>query len=452
MRILTLLLALFCSLAALAQQPRLNSPYSRYGLGDSYNQYFANQAGWGGQTAAYHDPFHLNLENPASLSFLRTTAFETGMFAKLGMYSSSTSSQNIWSGNLGYMALGFTLNSPINEVMDRTKSPWKFGMGASVAPYTLVGYNVETQNTVPEIGLVKNNFQGAGGTYKLSWAGSARYKYTSFGINTGWMYGKTNYLAVTTFADAASSNIDTFSSIFFQDYFRDDISVRGFVWKAGLQHDFILKTEDNDKDIPTEWITAGFTGESNHNISTFSDKLRLRSRGQQANGTFTDADTFINQTGLKRGLTLPARFSAALMYVKANKLKVGAQFGFDAWSGYVNEARPENFRNTVSASAGLEYIPDFISYNNYLKRARYRIGGYFRQDPRPVNGQYFNDIGVTLGLGLPLVLPRQQTSFINLAFEAGQIGAGSPIEELYFRVTAGFTLNDNTWFFKRRFE
>ncbi|MFN7831002.1 MAG: hypothetical protein ACK5Q2_03355, partial [Bacteroidota bacterium] len=147
-----------------------------------------------------------------------------------------------------------------------------------------------------------------------------------------------------------------------------------------------------------------------------------------------------------------ARFSAALMYVNANKLKVGAQFGFDAWSGYVNEARPENFRNTVSASAGLEYIPDFISYNNYLKRARYRIGGYFRQDPRPVNGQYFNDIGVTLGLGLPLVLPRQQTSFINLAFEAGQIGAGSPIEELYFRVTAGFTLNDNTWFFKRRFE
>jgi hypothetical protein len=91
MRILTLLMALFCSLAALAQQPRLNSPYSRYGLGDSYNQYFANQAGWGGQTAAYHDPFHLNLENPASLSFLRTTAFETGMFAKLGMYSSSTS-------------------------------------------------------------------------------------------------------------------------------------------------------------------------------------------------------------------------------------------------------------------------------------------------------------------------------------------------------------------------
>ncbi|MFM8484742.1 MAG: hypothetical protein ACKOCH_00275, partial [Bacteroidota bacterium] len=121
------------------QQPRLNSPYSRYGLGDSYNQYFANQAGWGGQTAAYHDPFHLNLENPASLSFLRTTAFETGMFTKLGMYTSSTSSQNVWSGNLAYMALGFTLNSAINEVMDRTKSPWKFGMGASVAPYTLVG-------------------------------------------------------------------------------------------------------------------------------------------------------------------------------------------------------------------------------------------------------------------------------------------------------------------------
>jgi hypothetical protein len=48
------------------------------------------------------------------------------------------------------------------------------------------------------------------------------------------------------------------------------------------------------------------------------------------------------------------------MYVKANKLKLGAQFGYDAWSGYVNEARPESFSNTFSMSAGLEFIPDFI--------------------------------------------------------------------------------------------
>jgi hypothetical protein len=109
-------------------------------------------------------------------------------------------------------------------------------------------------------------------------------------------------------------------------------------------------------------------------------------------------------------------------------------------------------RNTISFSAGLEYTPDHISYNRYLKRVRYRIGGYFREDPRVVNGKNFNDVGLTFGFGFPLILPRQQTSFVNAAFELGKNGASSPIEETYFRMTFGFTLNDNTWFYKRRFE
>ena len=83
---------------------------------------------------------------------------------------------------------------------------------------------------------------------------------------------------------------------------------------------------------------------------------------------------------------------------------------------------------------------------------RYRAGAYYRQDPRTSTGTDFNDIGITLGLGMPVILPRQQASFVNLALEIGKIGTNSPIEETYFRFTAGFTLNDNSWFYKRRFE
>lgn len=83
---------------------------------------------------------------------------------------------------------------------------------------------------------------------------------------------------------------------------------------------------------------------------------------------------------------------------------------------------------------------------------RYRIGSYYRQDPRIVNGSNVNDIGVTLGLGLPVLLPRQQTSFVNIAVEAGILGDGTPVREQYARLTVGFTMNDNTWFYKRRFE
>jgi hypothetical protein len=103
-------------------------------------------------------------------------------------------------------------------------------------------------------------------------------------------------------------------------------------------------------------------------------------------------------------------------------------------------------------AAGLEYIPDNLSYNRYLKRVRYRVGGYYRQDPRSLNDKQLTDIGATFGLGFPLILPRQQTSFVNLSLEAGKMGAGSAISETYIRMTLGFTFNDNSWFFKRRFE
>ena len=58
---------------------------------------------------------------------------------------------------------------------------------------------------------------------------------------------------------------------------------------------------------------------------------------------------------------------------------------------------------------------------------------------------------MTLGFGLPVVLPRQQLSFINFAVEAGQFGLADQLRENYVKIQVGFTLNDNTWFFKRKF-
>lgn len=451
MRILALSLFLFSSLALWAQ-PKQNSPYSRFGIGDQLNQYFANAAAWGGQTAAAHDPYHLNIENPASFAFLRSTALETGLYSKLGRYQSSTSTQDVWSGNLAYLAIGFTLKSPINEVLDRAKSPWKYGMGLALTPATLVGYNVRTLDNSPTLGAVQSTFTGTGGTYRLTWSNAVRHKNTSFGANIGWAFGKSRYESTTVFSDDPTGVADTFTQIFFQNNFRDDIAMHGFIWKLGVQHDIILATAENDKETATRWITIGLDGEGTHKLKTLADQYRIRSRGVLSSGQYIDADTLLQTTDQRQSITLPGTFALGIQYVKANKLKIGAQIGYEGWSKYVNEARPETMRNAFSVSGGVEYTPDYISYNRFLKRVRYRLGGYYRQDPRTVNGKNFNDVGLTFGFGFPLVLPRQQTSFVNTSFELGKIGAGSPIEESYIRLTVGFTLNDNTWFYKRRFE
>lgn len=438
-------LVLLLAAATAFGQPKLNSPYSRYGLGDPVNQFFASQAGMAGQTTAFHDPFHLNLLNPASYSYLRATTLEAGLFAKRSGYQSSSASRNVWSGNLAYLAIGFPLRSPINEVLDRRKSPWQLGMGFALTPYTLVGYNVETVDTLDQLGIIQNTFEGNGGTYRLTWSNAVKYKQTALGLNLGWIFGKNTYENTTVFSDSFPTYSNTS---------RDDIRINGLVWNLGLQHDFVLKYAENDKTTPVRWLTLGLTGAGTHDIKSTADRLFLRSRGKLSNGQYESADTLLYDAGVKRTITLPAAFSVGLQYVIANKLRVGGEFAYEGWSAFRNDARPDGsrYRNVSSVSAGVEFIPDYASYNNYAKRVRLRAGGYFRQDPRVINGQGLDDIGVTLGLGFPVVLPRQQTSFVNAAFELGKLGTDSPIEEAYFRLTVGFTLNDNSWFYKRRFE
>ncbi len=450
MRLLAIALLLLTNLTLIAQ-PKQNSPYSRFGIGDFVNQYFANQAGMGGQTAAFHDPFHLNLANPASYASLKTTAFETGLYAKYSHSTATTgATQDYWSGNLAYLALGFTLKSPINQVLDKVQSPWQFGMGFSLTPYSVVGYNVQTRDTLTDVGDVQTNLQGSGGTYRLQWSNGVKYKNTSFGATLGWMFGKSTYESTSIFLDSTSLQ----TSRNFQDNRRDELGINGFVWNLGLQHDFVLQYEANDKTAAKRWLTIGATGEGQHKLNLKGDQLVVRSRGRLSTGQYLNADTLSNNDSIRQHLTLPSTFSVGFQYVQANKFKIGGQIGLENWSNYSNEFRPnDRFRNTFSVSAGFEYIPDHLSFNNYSKRIRYRLGGYYRQDARiVVDGEDLDDMGVTFGFGFPLVLPRQQTSFVNAAFEIGKFGASSRIEETYFRMTLGFTLNDNTWFYKRRFE
>jgi hypothetical protein len=439
--------ALFCLVStALLAQPKLNAPYTRFGIGNIAPNYLAVQSGQGGLTTAFSDPYHLNLANPASFAYLRTTTLETGLFAQNSQFQSSTSNLNVWSGNLAYFALGFTLRSPINEALDRKRSPWRHGMGFSLTPYSLVGYDTESIDTLADVGIVKSRFEGSGGTYRLAWHGASRYKNTSFGATLGWLFGSSRYENTTSFADSLPT---------FENNFYDRYSVGGLVWKVGAQHDFVLKRLENDKEVPTKWITIGATAESKRRLNATSDVVRLRSRGKSVtSGQYLEPDTILLLTGVEKSVTLPGSFSLGIEYVSVDKFKIGAQATLENWSDYDNEVRPEakDFNNTLAVAAGVEFIPDYASYNRYMKRVRYRFGGYYRQDPRIVANQDLTDLGITFGLGFPLILPRQQTSFINFGVEAGRFGANSPISETYVRMTLGFTFNDNTWFFKRRFE
>jgi len=442
-----LTIALLASgLAAQAQlntiQPKSNSPYSRFGLGDLSDQYFAASGGMAGLSTAFHDPYHTNLLNPASLAQLQATAFEVGLYGKYSKLQDGDNTDEAWSGNLNYLALAFPLKNAINEALDRSKSPWGVGMGFALMPYSTVGYDIQSIASNPDNGTTTNTLRGSGGTYRIQWGTGVRYKKFSLGLNAGYQFGKLINSRLVTFDSLDNS---------FNTDFLDEISLSGFVFTLGAQytHEF-KKAGPNGTTVPRgERLIFGAYASNGGNFKTNSSKLYQRVNIFD----YSLLDTILQESGRRQEGAMPSEFSVGFMYEKVNKLRIGAEYTAASWSSYRNEAKPEDLFDTWRVAAGLEYIPDIVSYNKYARRIRYRAGVFYGLDPRSVSGEQLKRYGATLGFGFPIILPRQQTSFVNFAIEAGRFGLSGDtgLRETYAKATIGFTLNDNTWFFKRKF-
>lgn len=420
-------------------QPKDNAPYSRLGIGELFPQALVNQAGTGGWGAGFNDIYHLNLLNPASFAFLQATAFDIGFYAKYARLKGGDETANIWSGNLGYLALGFPLRNPVNESLEKKVRPFRWGMGFSLVPYSTVGYDIQTTEILPGVDTTLNNFQGTGGTYRLNWSNGWKYKNFALGLNLGYFFGKLNYHREVIFEDLG---------IAYQTLFDDAISLSGFTWDVGAQYALkFKKTNDEGERVPSgKRLVLGATAHTSSSFQTNSSKLYYG-----YNYTYPDGDTVLNESGVIEHGRLPMEWSAGFMFENSNKLRLGAEYRFGRWSEYENEAKPgEALKDSWRVSGGMEFIPDVNSYNNYAKRIRYRAGLFYQTDPRSFRSDLKN-YGINIGAGLPIILPRQQISFANIALEVGFFGAPEELRETYGRLSVSFTLNDNSWFFKRKF-
>ncbi len=428
-------------------EPTSNSPYSSLGLGDLLDPFYAASAGMAGLSATYHDPFHLNPLNPASLGWLRATSFEIGVFAKYTSLQTQGEQSEQWSGNLNYMALGFPIRNPINERLDRKESDFGWGMSFALAPYSSVNYNIQTREVLADSTFTLGSFKGTGGTYRLNWGNGFRYKSFSAGINLGYFFGRLNNTRLVNLEDEL---------VYYVNDFADDVNVNGLVWNIGLGYDILLKSPNaSGKLVPNgKRVSFGLYANADMSFKTESDRVYRRVYSLSSSSLPVDlqSDTISSVIDLREDGTLPAAFGFGVMYEDADKFKIGIEYATTLWDNYVNKAQNDVLQNSYRLAVGGEYIPDYASYNSYLNRIRYRLGFFYETDPRSFNNDQLNRIGATLGLGFPITLPRQQTSFVNLAVEAGQFGLDEAISEQYIKFTLGFTLNDNTWFFKRKFD
>jgi hypothetical protein len=115
-----------------------------------------------------------------------------------------------------------------------------------------------------------------------------------------------------------------------------------------------------------------------------------------------------------------------------------------------NQSNDVTYEKSMKYSLGGYFVPNYNSFSNYAKRIVYRAGLKYDKTGMIVKSESINDIGFTLGLGLPIT---GTFSNVNFGFEMGKRGTTSAglIQENYANISVGLSLNDR-WFEKRKFQ
>ena len=187
--------------------------------------------------------------------------------------TSADSSDNVWGGNLQYLALGFPLRNAVNRALDRESNEWNAGMSFTLSPVTQVGYDIQLlDRSTPGVEQSTNILKGSGGLTKFSWGTGGRYKGLSVGFDLGFVFGKIINSRLVAFDSLAGA---------LQTEFLDDLSVSATVLMVGAQYAYEFKEPNKEGElVPTgRRIVAGAVANLQTNLK--SDGIQFARRYRQ---------------------------------------------------------------------------------------------------------------------------------------------------------------------------
>ncbi|WP_035668483.1 membrane protein [Flavobacterium sp. 83] len=405
---------LLLSLVSFAQEGT-SSPYSFYGIGDiRFKGTLENRSMAG--VAVEQDSIHINLENPASYANLKLTTFSLGGTYATKNLKSNSGSASTRSTTLDYLAVGLPLG--------------KFGAGFGLIPYSSVGYKIESLSAID--GALNRRLSGKGGLNKVFLG--VGYKIApnfSIGADVHYNFGKieTNSLEFVTNVPVGTRELNT------ADLSGVNFNI-GTMYQAKISKKLNLYTSLNYT------LESSLTSKNTRNISSvkFSSAFDV-----------AVVDVLANQNE-QMNVKMPSKISFGAGIGESKKWLIGGMVAYKKTSGQensYNQASNVGYGRYGSVSLGGYYIPSYNSFSSYAKRIVYRGGIKYEKTGLMVNAESINDMGFTLGLGLPIT---GSFSNINLGFELGKRGTTNAnlVQENYANFSVGFSLNDK-WFDKRKF-
>ena len=362
------------------------------------------------------DSTRINFQNPAGYGNLKWTNFTVAASSSHTKQKSGTSNATAKRTTLDYLALAVPLG--------------RFGAGFGLIPYSSVGYKIE--NIYEDGSQNSKRFNGWGGMNRV-------FLGTGYRILPNLSIGATAYY---NFGKIQSNSVEFIPYVPIGSRELNVTDLTGLNLNFGLMYQYKLK------DKITLFSSLTYTPKS---ILVSNNDRTISTVTINSDFDYSDVDPYPTVT-TKTDLQLPQKWSFGLGIGDAQKWVFGADVAIqDIGKLYNTYNTLDNVTYSKYQRYGFGgfYTPATNPFFSYAKRITYRGGFVYEKTGLIVNSTAINDVGMTLGVGLPIT---GSLSNLNVGFEFGKKGTTSNnlVQENYFILNIGFSLNDK-WFVKSKF-
>lgn len=414
-KILLLTVFVFINIIAFSQAGS-ESPYSRYGIGDIFNNRTGQSKGMGGFSIGLASDEHVNYFNPASYSAFKKQAFifEFGVAQRFTFSNTQTLSSQKSNFNIEYLSFGF----PITNW-------WSGSFG--LTPYSSTGYDIYYRDTMPELGSVLYKYSGEGGLNKVYMGHSFKFfNRLSIGFNASYLFGANVYAKDVIFED---------DSIAYDFHNKDTTYFGDKSFDFGLQYVHPIKEKYE--------LIFGAVYSNKDKITAYKSQYGAITYG-------TSAITVLQTEREKGTQDIPQSYGLGLSFSEKDKFIIGVDYLAQKWSQTSSFGVSDSLNDSQMICFGGEIKPSTDPVSPYWKRIRYRAGAHATNTYLTFQETQINDFGISFGIGLPI---KRSNTIFNLTFEAGQRGTteNNLLKENYYIISLNLSLSD-TWFFKRKID
>jgi hypothetical protein len=407
-----------------------NNPYTRFAIGDLINTGFSYNRSMGGSSIGLRPANQINYMNPASYTSQDTLSFlfHAGVSGRRSYLSSNEEKDNSNNLNMDYLAIGF----PIARW-------WKVSFG--LAPFSRTQYYFrDYQESQEEIAI---EYKGKGGLNEFYFGTSFQLlSFISIGMNANYLFGDLNRERSIDIPDAtvASTKIT-------EDYIASD-----FYYRCGIQ---IFPSFTTAKEHTHQFI-LGAIYDFATNIKIDYGSMTTRNFPSQAINPIRDTFNIINDS--TTSLKLPMKFGVGLTYNYNNRLMITAEYSRQYFSKGIGLYQYIDLADYSSYRFGVEFVPSPMTDRRrarYFERMHYRLGAHITDSYLVLAGQQIDDIGISVGMGLPWRNPQKlfTNTMFDISYEFGKRGTTDYglINEYYHIFTVGLVLYD-FWFLKPKYD